>query len=75
MTWYSLEILYDGETPGSVEKHNILNLDGPGMMKARESLFYAGLFVRDPEHPATEGEVISPYRIRKIKVFMQSKKF
>lgn len=75
MTYYCLEIFYDGETPGSVKRVTLKNLINDQVMKARESLFDAGLFVKDPDRPATEGEIISPYRLRKIKVYMQSQKF
>jgi hypothetical protein len=75
MTWYSLQIFYDGETPGSVETATIKNLDGAKLEKARYSLFDSGLYISDPKHPATQGEIISPYRLRKILVFMQREKF
>ena len=75
MTWYSLQILYDGETPGSVETVTLKNLDSDKLQKARFSLFDSGLFVKNPDRPETEGEIVSPYRIRKILVFMQKIKF
>jgi hypothetical protein len=73
MTWYSLEILYDdGRDMGTFRKKN---MTGDELMKFRENIFKAGLYIPDPDRPATEAVIIPPWEIRKIYCFMQAKKF
>jgi hypothetical protein len=73
--WYCLEILFDGAEPGSVEMHRVKNLYNEQLKEFRETIFYAGLFIKSEVNPLTEGEIIPPHRLRKIYVFMQQKKF
>jgi hypothetical protein len=73
--WYSLEILYDGAEPGSVEIHRVKNLYNDQMKVFRETIFATGLFIHSETNPLTEGEIIPPQRLRKIFVYMQQKKF
>lgn len=71
--WYTLEIVYDGTDPGTTERRRLRNVSGEKLKKFREDVFFAGLYVPNPDR-ATEGEIISPYRLRKIFVFMQKDK-
>jgi hypothetical protein len=74
-TFYSVEILYDGDAAGSVDRWTKKNLTGIQFKELRENIWFAGLYVPSEECPGTEGEIISPYRIRKFYVSMQQTKW
>ena len=75
MTWYLLDIIFEGEHLGEIRRHTVKNLDGSKLRQFRETVFISGLYIQDPDNPLTQGEIIAPARLRKIDVFMQSKKF
>lgn len=74
MTWFAIEIIYDGEDFGTVERHTIRNLNLDKFRQFREDIFTLGLYIQ-AKGKATEGEIIPPARLRKIYVYMQAKKF
>lgn len=74
MTWFCITIQYttiENETKLFRKK----NMTGKELMRFREDVYSVGLFIPDPDCPATEGTIVSPYRLGNIDVMMQEKKF
>jgi len=70
--YYSISIIFRDDTV--TRKHDIRNMTGKELMSFREMIYSVGLFIPDKDCPVTEGEIISPYNIIKIEVFMHNKK-
>ena len=75
MSYYAVEIIYDGESAGFVKRRRITNISAKDLLKIRENIFTNGLYVPSEECPLTEGEIISPFRVRKVFVSKQETKF
>jgi len=73
--YYAIQIIYDGEQPGSTESWNMKNASSNQLMKLRNLVFTDGIAVPNKDFPGTEYEIISPFRIRKFYVTMQKEKF
>lgn len=74
MTWFAVEIIFDGAEFGVVERYSVRNLSADKFREFRENIFLIGLYIPHKER-AGEGEIIPPARLRKIFVVMQAKKF
>lgn len=74
MTYFSIEITYDGREFGEVRLHRIKNLTPEKFKQFRDEIFLIGLYIPNKERP-TEGVIVPPARLRSIDVFIQSKKF
>lgn len=72
--WYSVSIRYT-TAEGKTSIYRIKNLTPAKLQEFRNNVFAAGLYIPDPDHPATEGTIVSPYSIGNIDVFMQAEKF
>jgi hypothetical protein len=68
---WTVEITYDTREPGVTGMRVLHNMTDNKLKQFREDIFFAGLYVPSKEHPATQGEIISPYRLRSIYVWMQ----
>jgi hypothetical protein len=75
MSYYCIQITFDGETQGSVETWEMKNATADQLQRLRNLVFTDGIAVPNKEFPGTEYEIISPFRIRKFYVTMQQKKF